>query len=152
MAITQLQSQAQGTPGNMTGADIATAVNAVIDLAESAGVGEVNADFSMFIQGVPGDSDKIITIAAVTAFTLPAGLTGSGAYAEVVSTAAAIFDIKKNGGASLGTVNFALGANVATFTFATPTAFAIGDRLSLTNQATADATLADIAITIRGDL
>jgi hypothetical protein len=109
-------------------------------------------DFATFIQGAPTDAEKLFTIVAPVAFTLPAGLTGTAAYAEVPATAAAAFTVSKNGGASLGTVDFAIGTNAATFTFATPTAFAIGDRLQLVNQSTADATLADVSLTIRGDL
>lgn len=109
-------------------------------------------DVSAFVSGIPGDSAKIITYVVSTAFTIPAGMTGSQAYAEVVPTAAATFTVSKNGGGSLGTINFALGANAATFTFVTPTAFAAGDRLQLVNQATADTTMADISVTVRGDL
>jgi hypothetical protein len=112
----------------------------------------IAVDFGAFIQGVPTDSEKLITIVASTAFTLPAGLTGTEAYAEVVSTAPATFTVTKNGGGSLGTIDFGTGTSAATFTFVTPTAFAIGDRLQLVNQGTADATLADISVTIRGDL
>jgi len=116
------------------------------------GLSANKADFATFIQGAPADAEKLFTIVVPTAFTLPAGLTGSKAYAEVTATAAATFTVSKNGGASLGTIDFAIGTNAATFTFATPTAFAIGDRLQLVNQGTADATLADVSLTIRGDL
>jgi hypothetical protein len=119
---------------------------------DGLGRGTGIVDFATFIQGLPAGAEKLLTIVASTAFTLPAGLTGSKAYAEVVSTAAATFDVRKNGGGSLGTIDFALGTNAATFTFVTPTAFAIGDRVQLTNQSIADVTLADISITLRGDL
>ncbi len=58
----------------------------------------IAVDFGTFIQGTPTDAEKILTIVASTAFTLPAGLTGTEAYAEVVSTAAATFTVTKNGG------------------------------------------------------
>lgn len=109
-------------------------------------------DVSAFISGVPEDSAKLMTFVVNEGFDLPSGLTGSNAYVEVVPTAAATFTISKNGGGSLGTVNFALGANVATFTFTTLTSFSAGDRLQVVNQGTADATLADISMTFRGDL
>lgn len=109
-------------------------------------------DIGAFVAGVPTDASKIITHTVSTAFTIPAGMTGSQAYAEVAPTATAGLTISKNGGGALGTVDFALGANTGTFTFVTPTAFATGDRLQIVNQGVADATLADISLTIRGDL
>jgi hypothetical protein len=153
MTISKLQADAQGTSGNSTGEDVATAVNAVIDLAEANAESlPTKIDIASFISGKPTDAEKLITYTAAVSFSLPADLTGSQAYGEVVSTAAATFDIIKNGGSSLGTINFAIGENVATFTFSTLTSFGIGDRLQIVNQATADTTLADISITIRGDL
>ena len=126
----------------------------VADSAESAGVKWATAklDLSAFLQGTFDDAEKLMTFVATTAFTLPLDLSGSSAYADVPATAAATFDVRKNGGASLGTINFALGANVGTFTFAAPTAFAVGDRLEIVNQATADLTLADVSLTLRGEL
>ncbi|NQY56860.1 MAG: hypothetical protein HRT86_10335 [Ilumatobacteraceae bacterium] len=107
-------------------------------------------DVAGFVQGVILDAEKLATHVVTIPFDLPVSLVGSQAYAEVVSTAAATIDIKKNG-SNVGTINFALGASTATFTFATLTSFAAGDRLSFVGQGTADATLADISFTIRGD-
>jgi len=87
---------------------------------------------------------------AVRAFSLPSSLTGSAGVLGVVPTAAQTFDIKKNGGASLGTINFALGASTATFTFTSGTSWAAGDTLEIYNQATADATSADLSFSLLG--
>lgn len=108
-------------------------------------------DISTFFSGAPGNSEKIFTFAAPKVFTLPIGLTGTKIFAQVTATAEATVDIQKND-VSIGTITFAIASNTPTFTFASATAFAVGDRLQLINQATADATLADIAFTIRGDL
>lgn len=115
------------------------------------GIGNTVLEIGGFAAGAPVDAAKILTMIVSTAFDLPSGLTDSEAYAEVVATANATIDIKKNG-SSVGSINFALGANVATFTFATLTAFVAGDRLQLVAQSTADDTLADIAFTLKGDL
>ena len=80
---------------------------------------------------------------------MPSGLTGSRASAGTAATAAASITITKNG-ASIGSVNFAAGQKVGTFTFTAQTAFSAGDRLGFVAQATADATLADIAVTLKG--
>jgi hypothetical protein len=86
-----------------------------------------------------------------TAFTLPSALANSKAYAEVVPTANATIDVQVNG-VSKGSINIALGANVATFTFASPVAVVAGDRIQLIGQGTADATMADVSFTLRGTL
>lgn len=109
-------------------------------------------DLALFINGAPENLEKIATFVVTRAFTLASGLTDTQAYAEVTATSNATIDLHKNGGASLGTIDFASATNVATFTFSTLTSFAVGDRLNLVNQSTADATLADISITIRGVL
>jgi hypothetical protein len=113
--------------------------------------GVVNINLGTFLQGVLSDSEKLFTFVATEEFTLPEDLTGSLAYAEVAPTGAATITILVNA-VSKGSVNIALGANAATFTFASPVVVAVGDRLQLVAQATADATLADIAITLRGNL
>lgn len=100
----------------------------------------------LFVGGVPGNLELVALHIVVEAFTLPASLTGSRAYAVTAATAAASFDLQKNG-SSIGSVDFAIGSNTGTFTHSSATSFAIGDRLSLVNQASADATLADIAVT-----
>lgn len=108
-------------------------------------------EISGFIQGAPTDAEKVATYVAAIALTLPASLTDSQAYAEVVSTAAATLDVQVNA-VSKGSINFALGAAVATFTFAAPVVLAAGDRIQLIGQGTADDTLADISFTLRGDI
>jgi hypothetical protein len=86
-----------------------------------------------------------------TAFTLPSALANSKAYAEVVPTANAAIDIQVNG-VSKGSIDIALGNNVATFTFASPVVLSAGDRIQFIAQGTADATLADVSFTLRGTL
>jgi hypothetical protein len=72
------------------------------------------------------------------------------AYAGVSATAEAVLDVHRNG-SPIGTITFGTGA--ATGTFATAggaVTFAAGDRLAIINQNPADATLADLSITLLG--
>jgi len=66
----------------------------------------------------------------------------------VAATASATFTMLKNG-ISFGTINFAAAANTATFTVAADTTFDVGDRLTITAPSPADATLADVFMTLR---
>ena len=108
-------------------------------------------DIGFFVQGVATDAEKLATFVATRTITLPTTLAASQAYAEVVSTAAATIDVQVNA-VSKGSIDFALGAATATFTFVAPVVLAAGDRVQFISQGTADATLADMSITIRGTL
>jgi hypothetical protein len=104
-------------------------------------------DLLMFSPGVPGNSALMARVVIPRIVTLPISLTGSYASATVAATAATTLTLAKNG-SSIGTVNFALGATVGTFTFSSAVTTAAGDVLTVTNQATADATLANVSITL----
>jgi hypothetical protein len=89
----------------------------------------------------------ILDYPVTTAFTLPAGLTGSlgGVAANgVTTTADTIFVLAKNG-VSIGTAKIpagaTLGANAATFTVASAASFAAGDHFTAAAPHTPDATL-----------
>lgn len=140
-----------GTDGIM--ASVVAGVGTSVDATDPSNpiVSSTDIAVAVFASGLLADSDKILTHVVTVAFDLESSLTSSEAYAEVTATAAATVDILKNA-VSIGSVNFALGANTATFTFTTTTAFAIGDRLSLVGQAVADATLSDVSINLRGVL
>jgi len=83
--------------------------------------------------------------------TFPAGLTGSYGTAGTAATAAASFAVAKNG-TGVGTMAFAAGATIATFTMGTATTFASGDVLTIIAPASPDATLANLAWTLTGVL
>jgi hypothetical protein len=104
-------------------------------------------DLLMFSPGVPANSALMARVVIPRIITLPISLTGSYASATVAATAATVLTLAKNG-SSIGTVNFALGATAGTFTFSSAVTTAAGDVLTVTNQATADATLANISITL----
>jgi len=106
-------------------------------------------DMAAMKAGKPAASEVIMRFVCVRPFTIPQDFAQSRAVAGVAATASTTFDCKKNGAAAFGTFNFAGAATVATFTLASATAFAPGDILTIVAPASPDATLADVAITIR---
>lgn len=104
---------------------------------------DLGVDFS----GKPGNSQQYSFIAS-RAFQLPASLTGSKAWIGTNPTATLTMTLNKNG-SSIGTVVFST-SGVPTITFASAVTFAIGDVLTIVAPASADATGADIALTLNG--
>jgi hypothetical protein len=76
-------------------------------------------------------------------------LTGSVASAGTAATGSTTFDLQK-GTTSFGTVVFSAAGTTGTFTSASGATFAAGDVLRIVAPATADATLADISISLMG--
>lgn len=106
-------------------------------------------DMSAFIPGLPDDGGVILIRKAVRPFTLPASLSGSFVTAAVAATAQADFNILKNG-VSIGTIRFAASGTTATFVGISATTFLTGDVLKITAPTPQDATLADVAIDLKG--
>jgi hypothetical protein len=106
-------------------------------------------DTGIWYPGAPAASAVLLRFVAVTPFSLPAGLTGSSGYAGTTATGSATINIRKNG-SNQGTVVFAAGTATPTFALASALSFAAGDRLELVGPASADATLADISVTLKG--
>jgi hypothetical protein len=121
-------------------------------LAISLG-GEESADLpydpAMFIPGTHGSGALIAQIVFPRTATFPAGFAGSQAYAQVPAIASTTLDVQQNG-TSIGSITFGAGSSSATFSLAADTVFAPGDRLAIVNQDPADATLADLSITLKG--
>jgi hypothetical protein len=83
----------------------------------------------------------------VEPFRLPSGASGSQADAGTASTGNVDFHIKKNG-SDVGTVTYNVSTS-GTFTVGSDADFAAGDVLTFVGPATADATLADVSITLK---
>jgi len=112
-------------------------------------------DMVAYYPGVPTASAKVSRVAFTRAVTFAAAFAGSVASADVAATASTVFDVQKavSGSttfSSIGSVTFAAGATVGSFALAGGASFATGDRLRILAPATADATLADISITLVG--
>ncbi len=106
-------------------------------------------NFSIDNQGVLTNSQEIyeLLIPGAPTLKLPAGANDSRADADTAATAENIITIYKNG-ASIGTITFAISGTSGTWSVASDVTFAAGDRLRFVNQASADATLADVRITV----
>jgi hypothetical protein len=99
--------------------------------------------------GSPTASERIFHFVATRTVTLLSGLTNSQGVAKTAAAAQTDFDIKKNG-SSVGTMRFAASATTATFIMASEISLSAGDQLEIIASGTPDATLADIAWTLRG--
>ncbi len=107
-------------------------------------------DIPIWIEGKPLNSETVYTLVAPRGFSLPVGLPNSQAVStNTTATASTVFSINRNG-TQIGTITFAATASTGTFSFARGTTFFAGDLLSVVAPATADATLANIAITLAG--
>ncbi len=102
----------------------------------------------LFFSGVPSGSLLMVQFIAPQRFVLPINLTDSYAESATAATAETILTIAKNG-SSVGTITFPIAGTTGVFVFSSSVTLDAGDLLTITNQVTADATLADISITLR---
>jgi hypothetical protein len=132
--------------------------NLVSDLAGKSAVGHGHAAseitgrpiaVAMFLAGTGTNGEQALRFVVPVAFSVPSGGAGSAGSARVAATSSTTYTAKKNG-TSFGTFAWAAAGTAATLTIGSTTAFAAGDVLTIDGPATADATLADIAITIAG--
>lgn len=107
-------------------------------------------DICSCVLGKPDAGATVFMALAVRSFTIPSSYTGSQAKASVSATASSVFTIYKNG-SSIGTFTFAASGSTATFSGAGASIVA-GDLLTVVAPGSQDATLANIAFTIAGNL
>lgn len=106
-------------------------------------------DIVSFYPGVPADSAIVLRVVIPRTVVFPINATGSYANARVAATASTTLTLAING-TPVGTIVFGVGGTVGTWTFSAQQTVAAGDVLTITNQASADTTLADISITFTG--
>jgi hypothetical protein len=107
-------------------------------------------DIAFYFPGVPTGAQEMFKLTAARAFELPDEFAGSVGDAGVVPAASTVLTVKKNG-SSIGTITIATGGSFTFVTTATvPETFAVGDEISVDNQATADTACADINVTFKG--
>lgn len=106
-------------------------------------------DVSVFAPGLGTNSQILLRVKLARAVTFPASATLSQASASANATGSTTFTLKKNG-SSFATVNYAASSSSGTWTQASDAVFAAGDLLEIDGPATADATLADVGITLAG--
>jgi hypothetical protein len=107
-------------------------------------------DVLVFFAGPPLDAQLLARVLIPRAVTVPATCAGAHANAGTSATAPAVVTLKKNG-VAVGTVTFNADGS-AVFSCADPIAFSPGDMLTFHAPDTADATLADISLTLVGSI
>jgi hypothetical protein len=102
-----------------------------------------------FFPGTQDDGQLLVELTFVRAVAFPEDLAGSEAYAGTAPAAAAVIKLLKND-VEVGTVTFAMASQSGTYDLAGGATSTAGDRLSVTAPATADTTLADVALGLKG--
>ena len=122
-----------------------------LEFTDPNAVSTIAFDLSFFVGGDLLDGELVFRFVATREFTLPAGLGGSEAWCDTYSTATGSvqFAILRNN-ALIGTINFAAGAEQATFTFAADVTFDPEDILDVIAPSPADATLQNVTVTLAG--
>ncbi len=122
----------------------------VVATADTVTVVTGGYDLGAFIAGEPEAGSLVLRHIAVRAFNLSEDLAGSLADAVVAADAEAVFSIQANG-VEFATLTFAAAGDTGTFAGA-ETLIDIGDVLSILAPDPADADLADVAISLLGEL
>lgn len=112
-------------------------------------------DIAFFLAGVPTFDAVGGLFVATRALTIPAGATGSQAYADTAPGGAEIdqiFDIQRNG-SSVGSITFTASSNTGTFSVASDIVLAVGDRLAIVNPSNPspdeDTVVANVGVTFK---
>lgn len=110
-------------------------------------------DIGFYYPSRPGQGidtgGNIFSHIVTEAMYLPISLTGSYAKLATAPAAALVFPLLKNA-TSIGSVNFALGATTATFTFAADVSFAAGDVLRVGRPTAIDTAAQELSLTFNG--
>jgi len=117
----------------------------LINLSAASAVTELY-DLAFNYSGVP-DSGAVVQIAVPRQVTLANNAGGSYASARTAATAQTVFDVQENG-VSIGSITFAASAAGGTFSIAGPRVINAGNRIAIVAPDPADATLADISVTL----
>lgn len=111
--------------------------------------GNLPFDIGVFFPGVPLDSELLLQYVFSRSVDFVDDFVGSEGSVGTNPTSAATIDVQKNA-SSIGTISITTGGVVTFVTAGGATSFVTGDTLELVNQGTADATMADISITLKG--
>ena len=106
-------------------------------------------DLVAYVHDAPAGASNLGRWAIARTIAFPANFSGSSVSAGVAATASTVLTVKKNG-TSVGTLTFAISGTVPTMSGSAWSVVA-GDIVTVENQATADASLAKISITLAGE-
>ena len=108
-------------------------------------------DISSGVSGPIAGSQYVMDFLAVRSVNVPANFGGSLASVLTAFTDAATYMIYHNG-TSVGTISFAASGTTGTFSTSSAFTMAVGDSLTIQSPSTADATAANLSITILASL
>ena len=108
-------------------------------------------DISSGVSGPIAGSQYVMDFLAVRSVNVPANFSGSLASVLTAFTSAATYTIYHNG-TSVGTISFAASGTAGTFSTSSAFTMAVGDNMTIQAPSTADATAANLAITILANL
>lgn len=140
-------TEAVSSVAGRTGAIVLDAADIASGTFSTARIPALRYDLSTFFPGVPANSQLVLRWQAPRAITIPSGATNSQASAGTAATGSTTFTIKQNG-SSVGTIVWSASGTTGAFTVSSTINIAAGDVITITGPATADATLADISITL----
>ena len=137
-------------PSTITSSGLITA-NGGLNITTSGPFTGLPYDIAGGISGPIAGSQYVLYFDAVREVNIPADFAGSLASVLTAFTDAATYTIYHNG-TSVGTISFAASGTSGTFSTSSAFTLAIGDSLTIQAPSTADATAANLAITILANL
>ncbi len=142
---------------NMGGAleEVTNTVQIITEEDPTTGVISAGYDITASLEGLVPSSKKIIPgFVFVRPVDFPVNFDGSKGQAKANATAETDFDLRRGtlGGSSstFGTIRFAAAAKIPTWIVAAAESFAVGDYFEIIGPAVPDATLIDVAFTLKG--
>jgi hypothetical protein len=147
LAANSFQGNNTGSPATPIALTVAQA-KALLALV-AADIPAIRYDIATFFPGVPGNTQTLLRWVAPRAVTIPSGGTNSQCSLGAAATASTTFTIFKNG-SSVGTIVVSAAGTTGAFTIGSTISLAAADVLTIVGPGTADATAADIAITLAG--
>jgi len=124
--------------------------NGLVEVASGGGGGGGGGPLTLavYVQGLPGDAERIMRFIATGDFSIPANFAGSQVDAETPpADADAEFVVGKNG-SSIGTITIEQTTGTVVFDLTGGASFTAGDLLEILAPTPQDSALADISLSI----